>query len=126
MRVGVLPIGHPGWPLRVIAFGNLANPVGRIAGAHGNRARRLAFGKQPQDLVPATLVRFFGCPVAPLELVDRQMRFQANVSWHASILQHLRHNWYYLCRACMSRWRASADGSSSVIMFSLEPGRRRF
>src|SRR5258708_15660614 len=45
MRVGVLPVDHPGWPLRVVPFGNLATPIGRIARAHGNRPRRLPFGQ---------------------------------------------------------------------------------
>jgi hypothetical protein len=41
-------------------------------------------------------VRFFCCPVAPLKLIDRKVRFQAYASCHASILQHLRHKWYQI------------------------------
>jgi hypothetical protein len=95
MRVGVLPIGHASRPVGVVAFGNLPNPVRRLARADRKFAHRLPFAQEPQDLVSAALVRFFGSPVAVLELVHREMCFQTYVSRHAAILQGPRRNWYY-------------------------------
>jgi hypothetical protein len=84
MRVRVLPVCHAGRPFGVVAFSDLPNPIGRIARTDRDLPRGLPFGQQPEELVPTALVRFFRGPLAALELIHRQMRFQATVSWHAS------------------------------------------
>jgi hypothetical protein len=94
MGVGGSPIDHTGWPLGVVALGDLANPVARVAGARGDLPRQLPVRQKPENLSPTALVRFPGCPVAQRELVHRQMRGQANASCHAIKLQHPSSNSY--------------------------------
>jgi hypothetical protein len=77
----VLPVVHACWTLLVVAAGNLADPIPRIAGAVGNLLGRLATGEQPQDLPPAPLVGLLGRPVASFELVSGQMGLKITVSW---------------------------------------------
>jgi hypothetical protein len=77
MRMGVLPIVHRLGPLCVVTAHQLADPVARIAGTLRDCRRGLPLGHEPEDLPPAALVRFFGCPVAPLELIHLQVGLQA-------------------------------------------------
>src|SRR5262245_60090027 len=94
MRMGVLPIAHPVGALGVVAFGDLANPVRRVASALGDVFRFLPAGEQPQDLPPAAFMRLFGRAVAPLKILNRKVGAEMNASCHAYILQWLVKNWY--------------------------------
>src|SRR5258706_1588748 len=95
VRMGVLPIAHPLGALSVVAFGDLANPVARIAGALRDVLGQLTPCQQPQDLPPAAFVRLFGRAVASLQFVDAQIRSEMNMSCHAPILQEPSKRWYY-------------------------------
>jgi hypothetical protein len=66
----VPPIVHAVGSLFVVAFGNLADPVGPIADDGGKFGRGAALGQQPQDLPPGALVRLFGCSVVVFKFVD--------------------------------------------------------
>jgi len=81
-------------PLLGVAAHQLADPGARIARTLGDCRRRLPLGQEPEDLPPTALVRFFGCPGAPLELVHLPVGFQAHASSHAPILQRPPTNWY--------------------------------
>lgn len=69
----MLPVDHAGGVLLVVALGELANPVGRVAGALGHCASGLAACQQPEDLPPRPFVGLFGCPVALFQFVDAQV-----------------------------------------------------
>ncbi len=85
VRVRVVPVAHPVGAFGVVAFGDLADPIARIARATRRSPSRSAPCQQPEDLPPTALVRLFGRPVAALQLVHRQVRFQAYASGHALI-----------------------------------------
>jgi hypothetical protein len=70
------PVDHAGWPLLVVAFGNLADPAAVIPGGVGNRRGGLAPRQQPEDLPPRPLLRLVGCSVPLFEVRDAQMRRQ--------------------------------------------------
>ena len=80
MRVRRRLVDHAGGTLLVVAAGKLANPIPGIPRGLGDLGGGLAPRELPQDLPPTALVRFLGCPVAPLELVYLQMRCEANAS----------------------------------------------
>jgi len=68
--------------------------IARIARALGDVRCGVSRGQEPQDLPSRPLVRFFGRPVAPLELVYRQMRFQPEASSQVYMMQQPCHKWY--------------------------------
>jgi hypothetical protein len=75
------------WPVGVVAPRDLADPVDRIARHGGYGGRRHATGQQPEEVPMAALDRII-CPViAVVELVVGQMGCEADVSWHAPVLQ---------------------------------------
>src|SRR5690349_9253568 len=80
-------IVHARRAVGVVALGNLPDPVGGVAGDRRHLHRRVALAQEPEDLPPATLVGFFGRPIAALELVDAQVWLEMNLSGHAPILQ---------------------------------------
>src|SRR5690242_16769772 len=53
MRCGVPAIVHARRSLGVVALGDLADPVRRIAGDRGHCNGRMALAEQPEDLPPA-------------------------------------------------------------------------
>jgi hypothetical protein len=89
MRVGVASVLHPGGALRVVALGELPNPLGRVAGDCRHRDGGVSLAEQPEDLPPGTLIRIVRAPIALLELNDAQMGVKMKMSSHAAILQHL-------------------------------------
>ncbi len=88
----VLPVNHPCWPLGVVAFGDLADPVRRIPRTLRNRSGRLSAGEQPEHLPPTALRRLICLPVAPFQLVACQVKSKLYSS-HTPILQHRRRSW---------------------------------
>jgi hypothetical protein len=75
------------WPVGVVAPRDLADPVDRIARHGGYGGRRHATGQQPEEVPMAALDRIM-CPViAVVEFVVGQMGCEADVSWHAPVLQ---------------------------------------
>lgn len=82
----MLPIDHAGWPLLVVAFGNLPDPGAVIPRGLGNRRGGLAPRQQPEDLPPAALMRLVCGSVPLFELADAQVRRQVNMSAHAPIV----------------------------------------
>src|SRR5215470_12701207 len=94
MGMGVLPIAHPVGAFGVVAFGDLPNPVRRVAGALGDVDGFLSTGEQPEDLPPAAFMRLFGRAVAPLKILNSNVGSKMNASCHAYILQWLVKNWY--------------------------------
>ncbi|HEV2459144.1 MAG TPA: hypothetical protein VGS80_12345 [Ktedonobacterales bacterium] len=75
------------WTLRVVAFGDVADPVRRLAGHPGQLGGRSPLGQQPQDLPPAAFVGRFGRALASLKLLTRELRLEMKVSSHAHMLQ---------------------------------------
>ena len=63
-------VAHALGSLLVVAFGNLADPVGPIANDGRQLGRGVALGKKPQDLPLGPFVRLFGRPVAVFEFVE--------------------------------------------------------
>jgi hypothetical protein len=72
--------------MRVVAFGDLADPGAVIPGGLGNRSGGLAPSQQPQDLPPAALMRLVRRAVALFKVGDAQVRRQIDVSAHAAIV----------------------------------------
>src|SRR5258706_6188245 len=99
--MGVLPIAHPLRALGVVAFGDLANPVARIARTLRDVLGQLAARQQPEDLPPRPFVRLFGRTVASLQLVDTQVGPEMNASCHALILLEPSKSWY---DPVLSKW----------------------
>ncbi len=87
MRCGVPAIVHARRSLGVVALGDLADPVRRVAGDRGHRNGRMTLAEQPEDLPPRALARLFGRSIAALELVDTQMGLEVDVSGHTPIVQ---------------------------------------
>jgi hypothetical protein len=67
-----LAVVHRLRPLRVVAIGQLAAPVGAIAAALGDGFGRLPAREQPEDLPPAALVDLRSLPVAPCQHVGAE------------------------------------------------------
>src|SRR5258708_31008045 len=80
-------IVHARRAVGVVAFGELADPVRRIAGDRGHRNGGVALTEQPEDLPPAALVWLFRHPIAALQFVEAQVSFEMNLSGHAPIVQ---------------------------------------
>lgn len=79
-RPRVLPIDHGRGASGVVAPSELADPVGRIAGALGYHFGGLPACEQPEDLPPAPFVRLVRLPVASFQFVGRQVRRQVDSS----------------------------------------------
>lgn len=94
----MLSVLHPLRTLLVVAPRNLADPIAGIPRAVSDLLALLPTGEQPEDLPPAAFMRFFGCTVAPFELVGGQMRLKINVSWHGHILQYPERKPYEIAR----------------------------
>jgi GTPase SAR1 family protein len=78
-QASVVAIAHAGWAFGVIALGQLANPIGRIAGALCDLAGTLPPREQPEHLPPAAFVRLLRLAIAPL------LRIKAGVVLPAQI-----------------------------------------
>src|SRR5258708_19811558 len=79
-------VHHPARALFVVALSDLTDPVRSIANHSRQLRGRVPLGQQPEDLPPRAFVGLFRRPVAPLQVVDTQMRLEVNASCHASIL----------------------------------------
>lgn len=60
----------------VLAFGDLANPIGGVAGDRGHGHGGVALAKEPEDLPPTALIRVVRAAIVPLQLSDAQMRLE--------------------------------------------------
>jgi hypothetical protein len=73
--------------LGVLAFGDLADPIGRVA----RHARYVDGGvpltQQPENLPPRAFVGVVGAPLPAFELSHAQMRLEMKMSWHTDTLQ---------------------------------------
>ena len=81
-------IAHCRGTVRVVALGQLADPIGRIAGALGHLARRLPAREQPEDLPPAALMGLMLAAIASLSFIRREVGVEGDIFWHPLILQH--------------------------------------
>ena len=83
----VAPVTHTLWAVGVVASGDLAKPVSRIAGHRGHSGRRHAASQQPEE-VPVAAFDWITCmAIAVMEFVIGQMGFETDASWHAPVLQ---------------------------------------
>src|SRR5690348_3161796 len=94
MGGGVAAIAHAVWAFGVIALGDLANPVGRVAGHRGDFTPGATLAEQPQDLPPTAFIGLFGRTVARLQLGAAQMGLEDDVSGHAPSVQLPMSSWY--------------------------------
>ncbi len=72
-RPRVLPVDHALRPLGVVALGDLADPVARVAGALRHQLRGLAAREQPEDLPPTALGGLMRPPIAGRQFVCGQV-----------------------------------------------------
>src|SRR5258706_11173133 len=112
--MGVLPIAHPLRAFGVVAFGDLANPVARIARTLRDVLGQLAARQQPEDLPPRPFVRLFGRTVASLQLVDTQVGPEMNASCHALILLEPSKSWYDIGTRWIRRAYRCSDQTPSL------------
>jgi hypothetical protein len=64
---------HPFGVVGVIAPGNLADPIARVAGALGHRLGRLPARKQPEDLTSTALAGLTSVAIVLFQLLGRHM-----------------------------------------------------
>jgi hypothetical protein len=83
----VAPVAHAVGAVRVVAAGNLANPIRRIAGHGGHGRRRHAASQQPEEVPMAALDRITCTAIAPMEFVVGEVGCKVDVSGHAPVLQ---------------------------------------
>lgn len=68
----------------VVAPGDPADPVCRVSRHTGNYFGRVSTGQEPKEMPAAALDRILRAPVASCEFVNAQVRFEVDVSCHAS------------------------------------------
>lgn len=73
-RRGVPSIDHSGWPLGVVALGDLSKPVGGVARALRDLTHQQPLAEQPEYLATAPLCRFACCAIALFELPGARVR----------------------------------------------------
>src|SRR5450432_468786 len=77
----------PSGPSALYHLGDRPDPGPRVAGALGDRRRRLSPGQQPADLPPGPFVRLVRRPLPLLQILDAQVRRQPSSSRHAPTRQ---------------------------------------
>jgi hypothetical protein len=77
-------------PALIVAPGDPADPVGRVPSNASNRFGRQPTRQQPEEVPAAPLHRILRVPVTSREFVSAQMRFEVDVSCHASLSTSLQ------------------------------------
>ncbi len=73
----------------VVAAGELADPIGAVAGHLGDPVRRMPLSQQPDNLPVTPFRPVAGPPIARLQLLDRQMWRQLDLATHALFYNHI-------------------------------------
>src|SRR5260221_6197815 len=79
----VATVSHAGWAVRVVAPGDLPDPVGGIACDSDHGRRRHAARHQPEEVPMATLDWICCAAIAVMEFVVSQVRFEVDASWQS-------------------------------------------
>jgi hypothetical protein len=85
-RVVMTSVPKPCGTMLVVALGERADPVGRVAGDGGHPFRGQALGQQPDDLPMAARHRLFGGAIAMLQCVKREVWLNGKSFWHVRII----------------------------------------
>jgi len=87
--VVVAAIAYTASSLGIIAVDNLVEPGGGVAGDVSHLTGGATLAEQPKDLPMTAFNRIAGLVVVPLQLVDRQMFSQFQLSHNISIHPYL-------------------------------------
>jgi hypothetical protein len=82
----------------VVAPGDAADPMRRIAGDAGNQFGGRSTGQQPQEVPATTLHRILRAPGVSFQFLDGQMRFQRDTLCHVSVVQRCDATRYQMAR----------------------------